>query len=138
MIRRKKLNKQLFRSIQLKKAKDKMTEWKPIVGKSLKVDDFGDYIINLSFTDWRPQFIVLHNTSRPRLSQWHSTAGEQRMLNLQSYYRDEKKWSAGPHLFVADDLVWVFTPLTTAGIHSRRGMRCHGNRDGGRLQSRKI
>ena len=40
------------------------------------------------------------------------------MLNLQSYYRDQMKWSAGPHLFVADDLIWVFTPLTTSGIHS--------------------
>jgi len=28
------------------------------------------------------------------------------------------KWSAGPHLFVADDLIWVFTPLTTSGVHS--------------------
>ena len=24
----------------------------------------------------------------------------------------------GPHLFVADDLIWVFTPLPTPGIHS--------------------
>ena len=23
-----------------------------------------------------------------------------------------------PHLFVADDLIWVFTPLTVAGVHS--------------------
>jgi hypothetical protein len=95
-----------------------MPDWKPIVGRSFKVKDFADYVGALSFTDWRPQFVVLHNTSRPRLSQWHSKPGEQRMLNLQSYYRDEKKWSAGPHLFVADDLIWVFTPLTTSGIHS--------------------
>jgi hypothetical protein len=40
------------------------------------------------------------------------------MRNLESYYRDEMHWSAGPHLFVADDLIWVFTPLTTSGVHS--------------------
>ena len=40
------------------------------------------------------------------------------MANLESYYRDSMKWSAGPHLFIADDLVWVFTPLTVSGIHS--------------------
>ncbi|HEY5792574.1 MAG TPA: peptidoglycan-binding domain-containing protein [Chthoniobacterales bacterium] len=27
-------------------------------------------------------------------------------------------WPAGPHLFIADDLIWVFTPLTTSGVHS--------------------
>lgn len=40
------------------------------------------------------------------------------MQNLQSYYRDTMKWSGGPHLFVADDLVWAFTPLTVPGVHS--------------------
>jgi len=40
------------------------------------------------------------------------------MQNLVHYYRIEQGWSAGPHLFVADDLIWVFTPLTTSGRHS--------------------
>jgi hypothetical protein len=39
-------------------------------------------------------------------------------LNLESYYRDQQGWSAGPHLFVADDFIWVFTALTTSGVHS--------------------
>ena len=40
------------------------------------------------------------------------------MRNLEAYYRDEQDWSAGPHLFVADDLIWVFTPLRTSWVHS--------------------
>lgn len=40
------------------------------------------------------------------------------MKNLESYYRDTMKWSAGPHLFMADDLIWVFTPVTVPGVHS--------------------
>lgn len=44
------------------------------------------------------------------------------MRNLENYYRNpgpnKKAWSAGPHLFIADDLIWVFTPLTTSGVHS--------------------
>jgi len=28
------------------------------------------------------------------------------------------KWSGGPHVFVADDLLWAFTPLTVPGVHS--------------------
>jgi len=43
---------------------------------------------------------------------------EQRLAGLESYYRDDQKWSAGPHLFIADDEIWTFTPLTTSGIHS--------------------
>lgn len=95
-----------------------MPSWKGIVGKGFRQQDFKNYVATLQFSGWRPQFVVVHNTSEPRLSQWHSTPGEQRMLNLQSYYRDEQHWSAGPHLFIADDLIWVFTPLTTSGVHS--------------------
>jgi hypothetical protein len=40
------------------------------------------------------------------------------MANLQDFYKNQQHWSAGPHLFVADDLIWVFTPLNTPGVHS--------------------
>ena len=40
------------------------------------------------------------------------------MKNLENFYKNTQKWSAGPHLFVADDLIWVFTPLTVSGVHS--------------------
>ena len=95
-----------------------MAPWKGIVGRGFTPADFQSYVASLKFGDWRPQFTVLHNTSAPRLSQWHSTPGAQRMRNLESFYRDQQHWSAGPHLFVADDLIWVFTPLTTSGVHS--------------------
>jgi N-acetylmuramoyl-L-alanine amidase/Putative peptidoglycan binding domain len=95
-----------------------MPNWKGIIGRGFRAAEFKDYVATLRFTDWRPQFAVVHNTSAPRLSQWHSHPGEVRMRNLESYYRDKQRWSAGPHLFVADDLIWVFTPLTTSGVHS--------------------
>src|SRR5205807_507967 len=91
---------------------------KGIVGRRFRPQEFKDYVGTLSFSDWRPQFVVVHNTSEPRLSQWHSTPGEQRMKNLEDYYKDQQGWSAGPHLFVADDLIWAFTPLVTSGVHS--------------------
>ena len=40
------------------------------------------------------------------------------MRGLEGYYRDVQKWSGGPHLFVADDLIWAFTPLTVPGVHA--------------------
>jgi len=89
-----------------------MPAWKGIVGKGFTPDDFAAYVAGLTFTAWRPSFVVLHNTAVPTFAQWHSVPGTTRMQNLQSYYRDTQKWSGGPHLFVADDLIWVFTPLT--------------------------
>jgi hypothetical protein len=95
-----------------------MGTWKGIVGRSFSAKDFKQYVTTLEFNSWRPQFVVLHNTAQPMLSEWHSVPGSQRMKNLEDFYKNKQGWSAGPHLFVADDLIWVFTPLTVSGIHS--------------------
>jgi hypothetical protein len=95
-----------------------MGTWKGIVGKGFTPTDFERYVSSLQFGVWRPQFVVLHNTASPRLSQWHSVPGIQRMKNLEDFYKNNQQWSAGPHLFIADDLIWAFTPLTTSGVHS--------------------
>ncbi len=95
-----------------------MPTWKGIVGRSFTAPDFSDYLATITFSSWRPQFVVVHNTFIPTLANWHSVPGSQRMQGLQSFYRDQQHWSAGPHLFVADDLIWTFTPLNTSGIHS--------------------
>ncbi len=95
-----------------------MPVWKGIVGRSFKASEFQEYVQSIKLGSWRPQFIVLHNTYIPRLTDWHKVSGQQRMTNLEQYYRDTQHWSAGPHLFVADDLIWVFTPLDTPGVHS--------------------
>jgi hypothetical protein len=88
------------------------------VGRGFTPTGFDQYVQTVAFPVWRPQFVVLHNTAAPKLSQWHSVSGQQRMANLQNYYKNQLGWSAGPHLFVADDLIWVFTPLNTSGVHS--------------------
>jgi hypothetical protein len=95
-----------------------MSTWKGIVGKGFTPKNFSQFVASISFGVWRPQFVVLHNTASPKLSEWHSAPGEVRMRNLEHFYRDIQRWSAGPHLFVADDLIWVFTPLTLPGVHS--------------------
>jgi hypothetical protein len=95
-----------------------MADWKGIIGQGFSPDAFQQYLDTVSFDTWRPQFVVLHNTAVPKLADWHAVPGETRMRNLEAYYRDVQQWSAGPHLFVADDLIWVFTPLNTSGVHS--------------------
>lgn len=92
--------------------------WKGIVGLQFDAAGFAEYASHLTLGAWRPKFVVLHNTGSPRLSEWHSVSGAERMQNLQHYYRDQQKWSAGPHLFIADDAIWTFTPLTVQGVHS--------------------
>jgi len=95
-----------------------MPAWKGIVGKGFTASDFDQYVRSVEMGIWRPSFVVLHNTYIPNLVDWHKVPGAQRMRNLESYYRDTQHWSAGPHLFVADDLIWAFTPLDTPGVHS--------------------
>jgi hypothetical protein len=95
-----------------------MPPWKPIVGKPFTAPDFRKYVAKQSFMTWRPRFVVVHNTAIPSFAKWHDYTGEQRMRGLEHFYRDERGWSAGPHLFVADDFIWVFTPLITSGVHS--------------------
>jgi len=95
-----------------------MPNWKGIVGKGFTPSEFDSYVNTISFPVWRPQFVVLHNTDAPKLSEWHSVSGQQRMANLENYYKNLQGWSAGPHLFVADDLIWAFTPLNVSGVHT--------------------
>lgn len=95
-----------------------MPAWKGIVGRSFTSNAFSDYVATITFPTWRPQFVVLHNTATPKLADWHSLPGDIRMRNLENYYKNDQQWSAGPHLFVADDLIWVFTPLNVSGVHS--------------------
>lgn len=92
--------------------------WKPIVGLAFDQDSFDSYCHGLSWSAWRPSFIVVHNTGSPTLAQRPNGFTKTHMQNFVSYYRDQKKWSAGPHLFVDDKSIWVFTPLTMSGVHS--------------------
>lgn len=92
--------------------------WKGIVGNSFSTEEFDSYCHALHWTQWRPSFIVLHNTAVPDLGQRPAGFTKQHILALERYYREEKGWRAGPHLFIDDREIWVFTPLTVSGTHS--------------------
>jgi len=91
--------------------------WKEIVGKSYSAAEFDTYCHSLNWNAWRPQFIALHNTGAPSLAQRPNGLTREHLANLESFYRG-KNWPAGPHLFIDDRQVWVFTPLTMSGVHS--------------------
>jgi len=89
-----------------------------MVGKAFSTDEFDAYCHTLTWNSWRPSFLVLHNTAVPDLSQEPNGFSSASMNGFVSYYRDQLHWSAGPHLFVDDHRIWVFTPMTTPGVHS--------------------
>jgi hypothetical protein len=95
-----------------------MADWKGIVGLSMTADEFDSYCHTLQWVAWRPSFIVLHNTASPSLAQRPKGLSKQHIQNLETFYRDQQHWKAGPHLFIDDKQIWVFTPLTVSGTHS--------------------
>jgi hypothetical protein len=89
-------------------------------GHCYSKDDFTKYVATISWGAWRPAFLALHNSGAPNLAQLAAGKGgeTQRMHNLASYYRDQQKWSAGPHLFCSPHGIYLGTPLTVPGVHS--------------------
>jgi len=95
-----------------------MSNWKPIVGLPFTPINFDAYCHSLQWNAWRPSFLVLHNTAMPSLSYRPRGLTPEHIRAFVTYYRDQLKWSAGPHLFIDDKRIWVFTPLTVPGVHS--------------------
>lgn len=100
----------------------------PAVKRAFSQEDFRRYVATLAWPTWRPSKIVWHNTAAPSLAQWIKSAdadrfnglvpGTTRIGNLERFFRDNQGWSGCPHLFVANDLIWVMNPLTARGTHS--------------------
>lgn len=100
----------------------------PAVKQGLTQEEFRKYVTLLEWSKWRPTRFVWHNTAAPSLAQWMSKAkedvgeglmpGTTRINNLERYFRDNNGWSGCPHLFIANDLIWVMNALTLPGVHS--------------------
>ncbi len=120
------------------------------IGKALTLPQFADYIEAYNFGSIPPEWVVLHHTAIPAAS-WapygeparfwdvgEQGMGEQsiqdkrkrRLDGIMRYYRDTLKWDRGPHLFVDERWIWLFTPLYEVGIHAAQG---NSNNLGGRL-----
>ena len=90
----------------------------PVVERAFSPTAFKAYVDGLEWTNWRPQFACLHNTAAPSLAQRPGGLTNQHIKNLERYYRDERGWNGGPHLFIDDRQIWVFNDLTKMGVHS--------------------
>lgn len=88
-----------------------------ILNKKLNRNVFDAYLKDKKFADPLPNKIVLHHTWRPTIKSWK---GEKTIQALKKYY-ERKGWPAGPHLFVAEDGIWLFTDMADVGIHAGAG-----------------
>ncbi|MCG8353460.1 MAG: N-acetylmuramoyl-L-alanine amidase [Chloroflexales bacterium] len=109
------------------------------IGKGFIADEFTTYVQSYNFGPKPPTFIVLHHTSLPdtkharlRHASWDS--GEEKLSNAQiyakrqkqlngiwNYYRRQLGWDRGPHLFIDERWIWLFTPMYYQGIHAAEG-----------------
>lgn len=100
----------------------------PAVKLNFTQEDFRRYVSTLNWPKWRPNKTVWHNTAAPSLAQWIKSANEDRakglipgisrIKSLETFFRDNQGWSGCPHLFIANDFIWVMNPLTAPGTHS--------------------
>lgn len=95
-----------------------MSNWKGIIGKQYTTDTIQEYLDSQAPMTFDVKFLVLHNTAEPSLKDRPNGLSYDHILGLQSYYRDDQGWSAGPHFFCDDNGIWAFTPLTMEGVHA--------------------
>ncbi len=79
---------------------------------------FQAYLAGLRWTAWTPTGVTIHHCSAPSLAQRPDGFAQRHMDNLEYYYGFRLGWSAGPHLFIDDHKIWVFSPLTAKGVHA--------------------
>ena len=88
-----------------------------ILSKKLTKLEFKNYLQSKNFGSIPPTEIVLHHTWKPTVETWE---GEKTIQGLKNYY-ESLGWSAGPHIFVAPDGIWLFTDMDEVGIHAGMG-----------------
>lgn len=103
-----------------------------ILNRKLGLPEFEDYIRDYYFGSRPANKLVIHHTWRPTKEQWQ---GQKSINGLKAYY-ERKGWPAGPHLFIADDGIWLFSPMRKNGIHASKlnhrsvGIEVVGDYDG--------
>lgn len=94
-----------------------------IDGRVMSADEFVRYVETLEFARPLPTKLFLHHTWKPTLETWR---GKSTILAMKAYYEKQlwvdsqgrwhEGWNAGPHLFVANDGIWLFSDLRYDGV----------------------
>lgn len=110
------------------------------IGRGLTAGEFTEYVQQYDFGALPPDFVVLHHTAIPSTLAAPYPAGVKwdageagldeaaikrqrhgRLVDIRRYYRAGLGWDRGPHLFVDDRWIWLFTPMFHPGIHAMWG-----------------
>jgi hypothetical protein len=126
-------------------------------GRGLTAEEFTAHVRGFNFPATRPAHVVLHHTASPSTREtfqpntwvWFDDPNAsvdtikakraQQLVNMREFYRWHKNprtgemesWDRGPHLYIDDRWIWLFTPMNTFGIHAidgnvlRDGTRTH-------------
>ena len=84
-----------------------------IDGRCLTPEQFREHVDQLNWDSWRPSEVILHHTWKPTVESWQGAFTIEAMRRVY----EERGWVSGPHVFVAQDGIWLFTPLTEPGTH---------------------
>jgi hypothetical protein len=95
-----------------------------IDGRHLTLPEFERHLATLDLG--RVDQVVIHHTYQPNLDDWRRQGGAFWLNAMKAVYeqkpwtddqgREHLGWTAGPHLYVDDGGVWLFTPLTQDGV----------------------
>jgi hypothetical protein len=119
-------------------------------GRALTAQEFAAYISTYDIGTIPPDYVVIHNTAIPDAS-WarYRTDGttwwdrdevglseaaiknkrNKQLDGIRDYYKS-LGWQTGPHLFIDERWIWLFTPLRLVGTHAKEG---NSYTSGGRL-----
>lgn len=94
----------------------------PVIWAPLTAEEFPRYLSSLpdmgaAAWGWSPTGVTLHHMAEPSLAQRPLGILPEHGRNLRDYYVG-LGWKSGPHLFVDEDQVWLFSPLTSRGVHA--------------------
>lgn len=90
-----------------------------IINRKLSPVAFEEYMKNLR-TFRRVDKVIFHHTSSP-VESWQGSAS---MLHYWNLYRS-RGWRSGPHIFIAPDGIWIFTPITKKGTGATKEANRH-------------
>jgi len=85
-----------------------------IINRCLSIEEFRQYVKEYYFGSEPANKLVIHHTWKPTTDSWD---GERSIQGLKNYY-EKKGWPAGPHLFIAEEGIWLFSPMRKDGIHT--------------------
>ena len=117
------------------------------IGQALTRQAFALYVAGYDFGPIPPGYLVFHHTAMPSTiaapwpadtAQWDAheqglSAAQIRAKRLaqlgkiRDFYKRDKGWDRGPHLFCDDKYIYLFTPMAEIGIHAAEGNSTHVN-----------